>query len=294
VVAGAVREAGVDGPVAAVTAGWKEREEEVDELREHLGQQVINLRLYRRAEEVFAEDPELFRAHRRRQDRLRRLQELYRLRLGHALEAARRLVAAPVLEPDLLAGEQEAAMATVRDLDAHHLGRIADIHRQFEGEWAPEERPAVTQHRAELAELLSECAAVAVAGGHVAVLLNRLRLFDLLSLAGDRPFFAWSAGAMALGEKVVLFHDSPPQGAGNAEVLEAGLGCYRGVLPFPHARRRLRLDDPVRVSVLARRFPDLVCVAMDEGAWLASEENGRWSAREVRRLETDGAVRGWR
>ncbi len=45
---------------------------------------------------------------------------------------------------------------------------------------------------------------------------------------------------MVVCETVVLFHDSPPQGAGNAEVLDAGLGLARGVIALPHARRRLR------------------------------------------------------
>src|ERR1044072_2749448 len=88
--AGAVRGVGVEGEIAVVTAGWQEREEEVDELREHLGGRVVNLRLYARAEEVFRKDRALARAHRQRQDRLQRMQELYRLRLGHATGGGRR------------------------------------------------------------------------------------------------------------------------------------------------------------------------------------------------------------
>ena len=59
---------------------------------------------------------------------------------------------------------------------------------------------------------------------------------------------------MALGQRVVLFHDSPPQGFGNAEVWGPGLGLYTGVLVFPHAQRRLALEDAGRVAILARRF----------------------------------------
>ena len=95
---------------------------------------------------------------------------------------------------------------------------------------------------------------------------------------------------MALGELVVLFHDSPPQGAGDAEVLAAGLRAYPGVLPLPHARRRLRLADPLRVALLARRFTPLSCVALDEGARL--DWNGRgWSLpAPLPWLEEDGRV----
>jgi hypothetical protein len=109
---------------------------------------------------------------------------------------------------------------------------------------------------------------VAFAGGHVAALLNRLRLFDVASVVGERPIVAWSAGAMALSERIVLFHDSPPWGAGNAEVLDHGLGLCPGVLPLPHARRRLRLQDPRRVDLLVRRFAPLRCVGLDEGSKL--------------------------
>jgi hypothetical protein len=73
---GALAAAGVSGALAAVTAGWQEREGELAALEEHLGRRVPDLRLYERAEGVFARDPELRAAHRARQDELRRMQEL--------------------------------------------------------------------------------------------------------------------------------------------------------------------------------------------------------------------------
>jgi RNA polymerase sigma-70 factor (ECF subfamily) len=51
----AVAALGVRGDVAAVTAGWEEREEEDGELRDHLERNVLNLEIYRRAEDVFQE-----------------------------------------------------------------------------------------------------------------------------------------------------------------------------------------------------------------------------------------------
>jgi hypothetical protein len=103
------------------------------------------------------------------------------------------------------------------------------------------------------------------------------------------PIFAWSAGAMVLGERVVLFHDHPPQGEGFAEVLESGLGLYRGLIPLPHSRRRLRLSDRVRVSLLARRFPGFRCLAMDEGSRI-HWDGVRWSGARGRWLEPSGTV----
>jgi hypothetical protein len=128
------------------------------------------------------------------------------------------------------------------------------------------------------------------------VLLNRIRLFGVAELAAGKPVFAWSGGAMVAAEKLVLFHDDPPQGAGNAEVLDVGLGVYGGLLPLPHAGRRLRLDEPLRVGLFARRFADELLVALDDRAVLR-RVGGRWSAWSsaetedvCRRLLPDGTV----
>ncbi len=280
---------GVEGVIATVTAGWQEREAEDDELREHLVLRTVNLRLHRRSDEVFAADPPLFAAHRARQERLRRLQELYRIRLGPAIETVRRLLAREG-EGDLVDRELGEAMEVVRGIDARQREKIAALHREFEETHRPAERRAVAAQRRDLARILAGCAALAVAGGHIPVLLNRMRLFDLLGLLDGQIVFAWSAGAMVLAEQVVVFHDSPPQGAGHAEVLEAGLGVYRGILPLPHARRRLRLEDPLRVALFARRFARFRCLVMDEGAQLACEDGRcRWQ-RDVRLLTPGGEV----
>lgn len=271
-------ELGVEGPVAVVTAGWQEREEEVEEMRAHLGRPVVPLRLYARAEQVFAADPRLAAAYRARQDRLKQLQELYRLRLAHSLEAARQLMARDG-PPELLDPERRAAIEAVRALDAAHLARIAREHAAFTAAVEPASRPAVARHRHELARQLAGARALAVAGGHVAVLLNRLRLFAVAELAAELPTVAWSAGAMALAGTVVLFHDSPPQGAGDAEVLEAGLGLFTDALPLPHARSRLRLGDPLRVALFARRFAPAACVALEAGSRLLRRRPGEpWEA----------------
>ena len=99
---------------------------------------------------------------------------------------------------------------------------------------------------------------------------------------------------MAVSERVILFHDAPPHGPGNAEVLDAGLGLAAGVVPLPHAHRRLRLDDAERVSLMARRFAPASCNALDDGATLVRRD-GRWVlAPGVRRLTEDGTLAGER
>lgn len=288
-VAGALADLGVDGPVAVVTAGWQERESEIDELCEHVGCEVVDLELFRRAEELFERDPALFTALRERTGRLRKLQRLYSTRLDHAMAAARELLARPA-QDDLVAMHFGGAVEAIRDLDREHLDRVEAIRAAFDEEHGVAERDDVVAARAEVARLIDGCGALAIAGGHVAVLVNRLRLFDAVASAGSRPIVAWSAGAMALADRIVLFHDSPPQGAGNAEVLRAGIGLYDGVLPLPHAKRRLRLGDPARVALFARRFAAHRCLAFDDGARLDRVGDGWAGVDGVTRLTVEGRV----
>lgn len=254
-----------DGPFAVVSAGWREDEGEVEELADR--PDLIDLHLYRRAEALFAADPALFRAHRERQTRLQTLQRLYRLRLGHALDALRDLdkVAADLR---LLAIERRAALAAIRALDRHHLRQIRRQHQRFAQHGSPIRHEGLAAQRAELAELIAASSAVLLTGGHVALLMARLRLFDLGPLLADKPLIAWSAGAMVLTERIVAFHDHPPQGSNDPELIDVGLGLARGLVCLPHARRRLRLDDRDRVALFAARFAPARCVTLDEGARL--------------------------
>jgi hypothetical protein len=186
---------------------------------------------------------------------------------------------------------RRAAIHAVRHLDRFHLRRLRHEHESFASEWEPSGRVAVARHREQLAQLIERCDLLAIAGGHVAVLLNRLRLFDLLPLIGTKPVVAWSAGAMAVSERVVLFHDSPPQGPGDPEVLDSGLGLCRGVVPLPHARERLRLNDPHRVALFAKRFAPAECVVLEGAARLEWDE-GRWRTTPgTLRLGADGTLR---
>ena len=289
-VAGELDRLGVPpGPVAVVTAGWQEREPEDRELREHVGRAIVNLELWRRGEEVFAEDRELFEAGRARQDRLRAVQAVYRARLEAANTVAWDLLRREG-DPEILQPERDHAIEMLRAIDHHHLSRILETHRTFDDRWHPHHRLAVVRHRIELEHLLRETRALLIAGGHVAVLLNRLRLFGLHDLARELPVVAWSAGAMCLAERVVAFHDDPPQGRGAAEIVELGLSRCRGILPLPHAAKRLRLHDPVRVEVLARRFAPLVPVPLDarDGVLIDGQ---RWSPLPgTRRLDAGGAA----
>jgi len=285
-----LEEQGLHGEIAVVTAGWQEREDEVEELEQHLGGRTVPLRLHARAQAVFAADPELSDRHRERQETLRRMQRLYDVRLSHAMAA--------LAELEQRAGDDEAlalaradALKAVSELDREHLARLRETNERHAPRLALEQRPALAAQRREVAEILRNCETLAIAGGHVAVLLNRLRLFDVAgALQPKQPVVGWSAGAIVLTERVVLYHDSPPQGPGNAEVLEDGLGLARDLVALPHAERRLRLGDRARVSRFARRMAPAACVALDDGGVLVLGMRGRARGHGVRRLETDGTV----
>ena len=287
-----VKECGLSGQTALITAGWQEREEEDQELVEALGLPATNLQLHARWETVSSEDPEFFQAHRKRQDRMWRLQKLYLLRLDKSLDAARELLAIEDEVPEMLDPAVEDAIETVRSIDEHHVERVRELHQEFEETWKPLQREAIQRQREDILKLLADCPNVAIAGGHVAVLLNRMRLFGLKDMIDKHHIIAWSAGAMALSEHVVLFHDSPPQGRSNPEILDVGLGLLRGILPLPHAKRRLKLKERDRVGILARRFKEFLCVALDEGDRVDLIEEGHWRPRwSARVLREDGTLK---
>ncbi|MCZ6725959.1 MAG: Type 1 glutamine amidotransferase-like domain-containing protein, partial [Acidobacteria bacterium] len=227
---------------------------------------------------------------------LKELQRLYRVRLDHAIAAHRELMDLAG-QGGLVAGERRSALEALRALDRHHLEQVRAVHDEFEARWQPSRREAVARQRQELAAELAAAAVVVIAGGHVAVLLNRLRLFDLRPLLTGKTIVAWSAGAMVAARWIVLFHDSPPWGAGNAEVLDVGLDLCGDILPLPDVRRRLRMDDPRRVELLARRFAPLECVGLDETSRLSRGADG-WRGRGAHRFGWAGDVKvvgrsGW-
>ena len=212
----AITELGVTGKIATITAGWQEREDDDADLSEHLGKRTVNLTLHARGEDVFRKDKELLKAHRERQTLLRHRQDFYRVRLEHALDA-QHVIDQRAAPDEILEDEARTSIDAIRNIDALHLERCTTDRREFDARYRPLERGPIVKHRKELAAILAGCEAIAIAGGHVASLLNRLRLFGIAELAVGKTIFAWCAGAMAISERVVLFHDSPPQGPGAAE-----------------------------------------------------------------------------
>lgn len=280
----------ISGPVGLVSAGWEEDEFEDGWVRAAAGRPVVNARLYELADRLFAEDPEVIRLLRERQDELRRLRELNKFQLDHLLAVAREMLrreflGEPVAVPAGITFEQ------VRQIDRAYLDLVAGVIGRYEQRIDPASRPSVRTYRERVLEQLNGCRALLIAGGHVGVLLNRLNLSGLLE-AFPVPVIAWSGGAMVLGEKLVFFHHFVPHASGDAELSRFGMRWFRSSLVFPRADERLNLGSRVEVALLARRFSGDCCYA------LGDESVMEWSSRElvrldgVRQLMEDGSVVG--
>jgi hypothetical protein len=253
----------VEGPVATITAGWEEREDQDEELNTVLDGRGRNLRLHHRLFDVLDKDERFAAAALTFRDRHDELLSFYRLRLEGALQTVY-----AVQRRSSAHGTAEAALTdaidAVRRLDDWYSTELKSLYREIDARAPAAESEVIAWHRGELAGMLADSAALVITGGHVGMLLRTLRLFAL-PISDDLPVIAWSAGAMALTSKVVLFHDYAPQGSHEAEVYDRGLGRVPGVIALPHARRRLRLDDRARCAVLARRFPDHRLLLLDDG-----------------------------
>ncbi len=270
-------------PVATITAGWQEREPDDTELSTLLGGRAVNLSLYRRWLDVQDRDPQYAAAERELAGTLADLQDLYLLRLDYALQAVYAVQRRSTgdLRTDALA----EAIAAVRELDEAHLRRVDGARGEFFQRLPPHDRPVIAGHRAAVQGTLGQACALVIAGGHVGVLAEVLHLFNVaaaltllptagLSTAGRWPVIAWSAGAMALADRIVLFGDRSPQGPGHPEVYGSGLSVLRDAVLLPHARTRMLLDDLPRMGVFARRFAPARCVLLDRGTRIELDSGG--------------------
>jgi len=264
----------VDGPIAAINAGWQEREADDGELMALLGDRGRNLRLHARWFDALHADQEYAAAEREHRVVLEQVQQLYLLRLDHALRATYGVLERAEQHPRTRDAAAEDALEIVRLIDARHVQRIRELRDAFDEAWHPARRDAFAGHVAEVAEQLAQSACLVLAGGHVGELLWLLEVFGIAQHL-PAQVIAWSGGAMVLTERIVLFHDRVAHGPAQSEVLDRGLGLLRDVVLLPHARRRLRTEDPVRMSVLARRFTPASCVVLDDGMTLDFGQDSR-------------------
>lgn len=278
----------LEGQVAAVTAGWQEREPDDGELMALLSGRGVNLHLHGRWTDVLQRDRDYARAEREHRTILDELQQLYLVRLDHALRATYAVAARTDGHPRIRQTAVDDALSTVRQIDDHHLQRLAELWAAFADSWKPAERDIVAKHREEVSSALSQVECLVVAGGHVGELLLTLRMFGIAERL-PQQVVAWSAGAMTLTERIVLFHDRTAHGPAQAELLDRGLNVVRNIVALPHARRRLRTDDQLRMSVLAQRFAPARCLVLDDG--IAVEFGAEHTLPDQARVvDTDGRI----
>jgi hypothetical protein len=282
-----VRDLDPDARIVTVTAGWREREPDDAELNELLGGRAVNLSLHARWQTVLENDRDYAIAEREHDAALEELRQLYLTQLDHALDATYDIAAGKEGRPRFRDRVLADALELVRMADEQHLVRVREAHLEFYDAWQPQARPLVAAHREQVREILQSATAVVIAGGHVGELVRVLHLFHVEPhLPG--LVVAWSAGAMALTERVVLFHDYVPHGVAQTEVMGEGLGLLSDLVPLPDARRRLRVNDPVRMSVLARRFAPARCLVLDDGVRVRLTAGGL--PAEARVVDREGRI----
>lgn len=290
---------------ATVTAGWREREGEDEALDAELGGNTVNLRLWRLLQQLWEADPELAEGDRQRRHVLTEMQELYVIGLQKANEVMRELRARESRDERVLEMAQDDIMAIMRDMDDRHVERVGEVHQEFYDTYQPEHRPAVVEARFLVGRRIADCDAVVIPGGHVGVLIGSLHIANLApALAAPapvtpddsdpaptlyRPIIAWGAGAMALTERVLLFHDDSVVAPGVSEVLMRGLGLTRGLVALPNASTRLEIKNRARMTVLARRSQPLLPLVLDPGAQVTLTANAE-APTGARVVDHDGRV----
>lgn len=277
---------GHTGPLALVSAGWRYDEARDELLRAALPNEVRNLRLYDRFRMLERDEPELIARYTAKQDALRKVKLRYRLWLRTSLG-----IAATLLEdnPDRECPWFKNAIRNLHEADELFLAEASLLHEAFETEARPGDNRRVRKEREAVREEIDGCAALCIAGGHIGVLRNRCFFFDLGPTLKQRPLYAWSAGAMLLTERILLFHDHTGYGPGTAEFLDHGFGLLRNTIFLPHAQERLRLNDTVNLSVLASRLAPRTVMGLENGA-LFEDGHFRGTDGSAFTLRPDGSV----
>lgn len=253
----------IRGPLALISAGWRYDELRDEPLREALGRPLHNLGLYEAFRDLERHAPELIAVYARKQHELKRIKDRYRSAIVPAMHECQTLYT-----PDPGCRWLALSIRHLQEIDAIFLEEADALHRSFDSAADPRDHPRVRAHAERMRDTMDGCDAVLLAGGHVGVLRNRLSFFGFEHLLRDRAIIAWSAGAMALTDRVLLFHDYTNWGVGIAEVLDRGLGLLHDVVFLPHCRDRLDLDHAQNVAILARRVAPARAIGLLNGAVL--------------------------
>jgi len=282
-----VRTVAPEGAIVTVTAGWRDRESDTDELDAILEGRSRHLHLYGRLSEVLEADQRFAEAALTHRDAVDELAGIYSLRLQRALDSVY-AVQRRVVRTDLAAAALADGVRVVQSIDRWYLETLDQTHGELSATADGRPSESIQRHRSEVAEAIEQAGAIVIAGGHVGVLLRCMTLFQV-NPPPELPVVAWSAGAMSLTDRVVLYNDRGPSGVTGPEVWDRGLGRAPRIVAMPHARRRLGMDDPMVLQILARRFDDARCLLLDDGARVDLGPNGELPAG-ARVIGDDGVV----
>ncbi len=263
--------------LAVVSAGWRHEESELRPMARDLRRPLSLLPLYLWFDELGQKEPELSKEHSERQKRIKTYKALYRKKLHMQLEYLSFVEKKWQKQPELYEEDYQEALQDVHRIDQAAIARLNQIRAQFPNLLEPWKHPSAQPFHEEIRTTLEQCDGLIIAGGHVAILRNRMFFFGFAELLHEflragKQIICWSAGAMAMCEQIVLYYDDPPEGAGVAEILDTGMGILPGVTFFPHAAQRLRLTNPARVRALATRFHEQKCITLEVGAHLLYEQ----------------------
>ena len=217
-----VRGLGVDGPVATITAGWEERESDDGELDAVLDGRASNLRLYARPRTSSTVTRRCADASLALRDAMDDLSGALHGRLDHGLDAVTRCGRRTGRDGRRRGGLDDAVDAVRRPSTVVPRRGPRALRRGVLPVWLSSAARSSTSTGPEVGRGRSTArSALAVAGGHVGY-----PAVDASSSssggAADLPVVAWSAGAMAMCDRVVLFHDTVARRG--RELWDRGLG----------------------------------------------------------------------
>ena len=267
------------GPIAIISAGWRYDEREIQDLTRDLKREVYHLPLYEWFDEMGIHEPELAGLHRMRQRQIKAYKKVYQLHLRSALNVWGQVRDLWKSHRDIYDQDEIEACQHVQEIDNRCVTRLEEIRDDFSALQQPWLHETAIPLFENIAYTFSQCAAIVITGGNVAVLRNRMYFFGLEHLLREaldegRHIFAWSAGAMALTDRIVLYYDDPPLGVRYPEILDTGLGLLNDTILLPHASTRLKLSDPERIEKFARRFEPATCICLENGAHIVYDEDG--------------------
>ncbi|MEC7987889.1 MAG: Type 1 glutamine amidotransferase-like domain-containing protein [Myxococcota bacterium] len=269
-----------DAKLAVISAGWRHEESELKPMARDLRRPLSLLPLYQWFDELGQQEPELSKEHSDRQKRIKAYKKIYRKKLHLHLEYLAFIEIKWKKQPSLYGEDHQEALDEIHKIDQEALQRLERIRSHFPNLQKPWKHPSAKPLHEEIRSTLEKCDGLIIAGGHVAILRNRMFFFGLPDLLREfldkgKQIVCWSAGAMAMCEQIVLYYDDPPEGVGVAEILDTGMGILPNTTFFPHAAQRLRLNDSNRVRALVQRFHTQRCITLEVGTHLLYE-NGTY------------------